>query len=101
MKSGCGAGVPHLAPGEVRPERPFLPGQQELGQVRQGEEIEVPAGAAVIGGERGVRFARRQSRQQRLLEDQLPHPGTVEGGDGVGDGRAQSSPATRNRSKPR
>ena len=39
------AGVPHLASGVVGPERPFPPGQQQLGQVRQAEEAEVPAGA--------------------------------------------------------
>src|SRR5580692_10130510 len=54
---GQSAGVPHLAPGEVRPERPFPPGQQQLWQVGQAEEAEVPAGAAVVGGERGVAFA--------------------------------------------
>jgi hypothetical protein len=47
----------------------------------------VPAGAAVIGGKRGVAFTGRHPRQQRLLEHQLLHPGAVEGGDGVGDGR--------------
>jgi hypothetical protein len=40
---GQRAGVPHLASGVVGPERPFPPGQQQLGQVRQAEEAEVPA----------------------------------------------------------
>jgi hypothetical protein len=64
------------------------PGQQQLGHVRQAEEAEVPAGANVVGCERGVWLAGRQSRSERFLEHQLPHPGPVEGGDGVGDGRA-------------
>jgi hypothetical protein len=87
------AGIPHLASGVPRPERPFPPGQQQLGQVRQAEEDEVPAGADVIGGERGVVFAARQSwagrqsRQERFLEHQLLHPGPVEGGDCIGNRR--------------
>ena len=85
---GQRAGVPHVASGVPRPERPFPPGQQQLGHVRQAEEAEVPAGAHVVGGERRVGFAGRQSWQERFLEHQLPHPGPVEGGDGVGDRRA-------------
>src|SRR3984885_1936906 len=91
---GQRAGVPHLAPGVVSPERAFPPGQQQLGYVRQAEEAEVPAGADVVGGERGVGFAARQSWagwqswQERFLEHHLLYPGPVEGGDGVGDGLA-------------
>ena len=54
----------------------------------------MPAGTHVVGGERGGVFAAWQSWagwqswQERFLEHQLLHPGPVEGGDGVGDGRA-------------
>jgi hypothetical protein len=41
-----------------------------------------------VGSAAGQARGGRQSRQERLLEHQLPHPGAVEGGDGVGDGRA-------------
>jgi hypothetical protein len=91
---GQRAGVPHMASGVVRPEWPFPTGQQQLGQVRQAEEAEMPAGADIVGGEQGVGFAAWQSRagwqswQERFLEHQLLHPGPMGGGDGVGDGHA-------------
>jgi len=34
---GGGAGVPHLPPGEVGPQRPLPAGQRQLGNMREGK----------------------------------------------------------------